>query len=152
MYPVAADDHRLDTGNGDLSDYRLQITGVYKMAKYNCDGCGIELDQDGDNVLVCSNCPIETDHTATPLLDLQTAETIISEALADAKVFFDEFGEALDPSKTDWDSTAWENAFVRRNVDPADYSLAWELYQNTLVAETERLVAETEQDHQYDTQ
>lgn len=68
-------------------------------------------------------------------------EAVTKIASEDAKLFFSEFQEQLDPEQTDWDSVAWsESSRVVTEVDeganPDDY---WETYQDALVEETERL-------------
>jgi hypothetical protein len=71
-------------------------------------------------------------------------EEIKEAAHGTAQMFVDEFNEALDPSKTDWDGTAWQED--RSNLSFKDalgnqeiYDEAWTLYQAERVAETERL-------------
>jgi hypothetical protein len=58
-------------------------------------------------------------------------------ARAAAAGFFEEFGEALDPERTDWDATAWGED--NRHLPEADRDELWPIYQSELVAETERL-------------
>mgnify|MGYP003516671842 FL=1 len=100
---------------------------------YEVDGANITFWPHADRVPV---------RAAIRLTANQRAE-IMAAAKATAALFVDEFGEALDPSATDWDSTAWE-------TDSSDLSFrdeiencwgeAWSLYQNALVIETQRLV------------
>lgn len=66
----------------------------------------------------------------------QLRALIIREAKRDAKLFVSEFQEPLDPAATDWDGAAWSDTKAS-NLTRA--KAAWELYQRTLVTETQRL-------------
>jgi hypothetical protein len=59
-------------------------------------------------------------------------------ALADAALFYEEFGEALDPAATDWDDLAWDTAAEEIGINWRDAAYR-QLYNATLVTETERL-------------
>jgi hypothetical protein len=74
-----------------------------------------------------------------------------AQAIATAALFVEEWGVVLDPAETDWDGTAWEadretieqtvgGSLGDSAVAPA-HAAAWELYSETLCAETSRLVA-----------
>jgi len=77
-------------------------------------------------------------------LTTEQRNEIETAAKATAALFVEEFGEPLDPATTDWDATAWETdrsdlSFRDLLDDQVIYVLAWDLYDRTLVAETERL-------------
>ena len=94
----------------------------------------------------------------------QAVETLKQKAREDAVLFVKEFGEALDPSSTDWDSVAFHTTYqdlafetkealeecsdfrafipVSEAISRAEFSdRGWEVYQAELVTETERLVS-----------
>jgi hypothetical protein len=82
-------------------------------------------------------------------LTAEDQSEITAAAKVTAAMFAQEFpGEALDPAKTDWDGTAWDDDQRDLSCRPviedntALYTEAWELYQSTLVAETKRLAEE----------
>lgn len=59
-------------------------------------------------------------------------------AKGDAKLFVEEFGEALDPESTDWDSEAWaQETALAAETGGKGFSC----YQRALVEETARLVS-----------
>jgi hypothetical protein len=63
-------------------------------------------------------------------------------ARKDAKLFVRQFGEPLDPSKTDWDATAWTQvACALRGAAWTDKEIDYYkcYYDAKLVSETERL-------------
>lgn len=65
-------------------------------------------------------------------------------AKADAALFVAEFGEAIDPATTDWDTMAWqESGDEIEEMTANDAERLWPIYQAALVAETERLVSES---------
>jgi len=67
-------------------------------------------------------------------------ETLAKES---ARAFVEEFGEALDPSKTDWDAIAWVEDrrhvkhFGMAGIEDVE---AWEMYQAVLITETKNIV------------
>jgi hypothetical protein len=70
---------------------------------------------------------------------MTTKDRVIAEAKKDAALFVEEFGEPIDPFKTDWDADAWADAAQNLGLDNDEYAMLWEAYQTELVAETERL-------------
>jgi hypothetical protein len=66
-------------------------------------------------------------------------QQVVSEAKKDAAIFVEEFGEALDPSETDWDGVAWDDVSKNLGIYPDEHGVLWEVYQTELVLETERL-------------
>lgn len=97
---------------------------------------------------------------STPISE--AVEILKQKAREDAKLFFEEFGEELDPASTDWDSVAYRASFNElafetkdaleecsdfRRFIPVEEALerdefsdrGWEVYQSELVAETKRL-------------
>ena len=62
---------------------------------------------------------------------------IIQKAKKAAKIYFEEFGEALNPDKSDWDTEAFQSDF--KGVRLPDTREAWDLYQDILVYETRRI-------------
>lgn len=74
-------------------------------------------------------------------------EILRKKAREDAAIFFDEFGEALDPESTDWDAVAFQTTFEGLPQETKYalqeckecYALAWDFYSDELVAETRRL-------------
>lgn len=74
----------------------------------------------------------------------EAVEILKQKAREDAKLFFEEFGEELDPASTDWDSVAFQTSFNELAFDTKDAleqcsDRGWEVYQSELVAETKRL-------------
>jgi hypothetical protein len=92
----------------------------------------------------------------------EAVEILKQKAREDAKLFFEEFGEVLDPAGTDWDSVAFQTSFnelafktkdalegcsdfrpfihVEEALERGEFSdCGWEIYQSELVAETKRL-------------
>jgi hypothetical protein len=54
--------------------------------------------------------------------------------------FVEEFGEPINPSKTDWDGEAWFNDRLDLGIDDDDdVEAGWPIYQTALVAETRNL-------------
>jgi hypothetical protein len=80
------------------------------------------------------------------LTTTQQAE-IMLRAAEDGRLFVQEWHEILDPACTDWDGIAWQDAKDTLPwigvLLPAQSQEAWQLYQDTLVAETVRLVDAT---------
>jgi hypothetical protein len=77
-------------------------------------------------------------------MNQQIIEAVKQVAIADAEVFFNEFQSPLDPATTDWDGVSWGESQsvvtdLDRTADPGDY---WQIYDDALVAETERLTEE----------
>jgi hypothetical protein len=69
-----------------------------------------------------------------------TLQTQIEElARETASVFVDEFGEALDSEKTDWDEKAWQEDARTLNLTEEHKQEGWPVYQAALVTETQRL-------------
>lgn len=71
----------------------------------------------------------------------------VAAALETAKLFVEVFGEALDPSETDWDAVAWE-ADSDKLFTGSDYrtrehlsDFYWETYQTALISATKKLAA-----------
>lgn len=77
------------------------------------------------------------------LTQTQTAEIILF-AAESGRIFVQEHNEVLDPAHTDWDGAAWADARDKlpwvATLLPDTAHAAWDLYQRTLVTETERLV------------
>ena len=92
----------------------------------------------------------------------EAVEILKQKAREDAKLFFEKFGEELNPACTDWDSETFEVSFdelafetkdaleecsdfrsfipVEEALERGEFSdLGWEVYQSELVAETKRL-------------
>jgi len=69
-----------------------------------------------------------------------------AKARVTAQMFVDEFNEILDPSKTDWDSIAWQedsSHLAFRDVLKRDknlYEKAYSIYNAELIEETKRLI------------
>jgi hypothetical protein len=65
-------------------------------------------------------------------------------AIADARIFFEEWQEPLDSAATDWDAVTWDwsSAVVTEIDESADPEIYWDLYSATLEAETKRLSSE----------
>jgi hypothetical protein len=81
------------------------------------------------------------------MLNPLIVEAVVKVAKEDARLFFQEFQQPLEPTATEWDTTAWQDSrdvveAVDEEADPAEY---WEVYSETLVAETQRLADEFEQ-------
>lgn len=56
-----------------------------------------------------------------------------------AALFFEEFGEPLDPAETDWDATAWDFDAGDLRLSDTQQDKYWDFYQAALIAETYRL-------------
>lgn len=97
---------------------------------YHCSECGNQVEE------YCEEHPSAEIASVRDVEALKAA--VIEEAKKDAQLFVDEWNEPLDPETTDWDATAWADVQVKLHFNGSFENL-WELYQSTLVAETERL-------------
>ena len=69
--------------------------------------------------------------------------SVLVEARSDALAFHEEFGEPLDPTRTDWDGAAWESVVSDYELSAFDFcDELWPIYQAELIAETHRLCGE----------
>lgn len=80
----------------------------------------------------------------TTLSYTQRAELILLAAEA-GRMFVAECAAVLNPNDTDWPATAWNDArytlpWIKALIS-TQYAEAWDLYQQTLIAETHRLMA-----------
>lgn len=62
-------------------------------------------------------------------------------AYGTAEMFVEEFGEPLDPDKTDWDGEAWAND--GRGLSGDQQEFFWPIYQDALISRTRRLAPRT---------
>lgn len=73
---------------------------------------------------------------------------VCAKAVEDAAAFFEEFGEELDPTTTDWDGEAWggvrDNLRSAYGLDSDTLDLIWPVYSSLLVLLT-HFAAETAQ-------
>lgn len=111
----------------------LELLGVVAIARPVHQATGIAWDE--------SHWTAEV--TPVGIEVVQAADRIEAQAKADAAAFFAEFGEALDPATTDWDATAWGDLTPTLHASDDALALLWDLYQEILVAETERLADES---------
>lgn len=128
---VSADDHDWNAVSADgveehtlFDDYGSATKVALILAKiYGDPGCV---------------CVIERDD----LVSSDLRKEICKRAKATAALFFEEFGEPIDPDSTDWDGTAWGEDRIGLDIEDCDCN-AWEIYQDALIAETKRLYEES---------
>ena len=72
-------------------------------------------------------------------MNATTLKAIEARAKQTAALFFEEFGEPLHSSLTDWDAVAWGEDRKELDLSPGDDEQAWLHYAEVLQQETKRL-------------